>query len=60
MEHEVWITPDQYVEAYAWCVENFGKINERVTWNGLANNDIGGSFLFEDAEDALAFKLVWN
>lgn len=58
MNYEVWIKPEQYVTAHAWCVENFG--DERILWQGLANNDIGGSFCFENAEDALAFKLVWN
>ena len=50
----------QYSEIRAWCIENFGKINENVTWKMLANNDTGGHIYFENEADAMAFKLRWS
>ncbi len=54
-----WVRAEQYVEIREWCIDNFGKINENLTWKILANNEIGGHIYFENAVDAMAFKLRW-
>ncbi len=60
MKFDMWIKPEQYVDIRNWCIENFGKSNERITWHLLANNEIGGQILFENEEDAVACKLRWS
>ena len=54
-----WVEAEQYGEIRDWCIENFDKKNERVTWSLLANNDIGGEIYFQHETDAVAFKLRW-
>lgn len=55
-----WVEAEQYKEIRNWCIENFGKANERETWSLLANNDVGGEIYFQNEEDAMAFKLRWT
>lgn len=54
------VRAEQYSEMRDWCIENFGKSNEYITWTLLANNEIGGDIYFENAADAMAFKLRWS
>ena len=52
------VTPEIYIEAREWCVEHFGSDHKDfATWRGLANNEIGGDFYFDNEADAMAFKL---
>ncbi len=59
LELQCWVRAEQYTEIDDWCIEYFGKSNRNVTWTLLANNEIGGHIYFENAEDAMAFKLRW-
>ncbi len=55
------INPENYEEAREWCMEEFGSEHaDFATWRGLANNEIGGDFYFDNEEDAVAFKLRWT
>lgn len=54
-----YVRPEHYIEILDWCIENFGKSNNRITWDLLANNEIGGDIYFKNEEDAVAFKLRW-
>ena len=56
---QCWVRAEQYIEILDWCIETFGKENDRVTWTLLANNEIGGHIYFENETDAMAFKLRW-
>lgn len=60
MKFSIFIGPEIYVEAREWCMEELGdEHSDHACWRGLANNEIGGEFYFENAEDAMAFKLRW-
>lgn len=60
MQYYFWFNPDQYEIIREWCKEELGPFNERITWQLLGNNDIGGEVLFTYGEDAMAFKLRWS
>ncbi len=53
------VRAEQYIEILDWCIENFGESNNHVTWELLANNEIGGDIYFKNVTDAAAFKLRW-